>query len=61
LPVVGVTQVTHVNAIPNLRVCTGNKVLQNDIPGSRQNPKFVVIDDAEIIGHLIAEVLPFVG
>jgi hypothetical protein len=32
-----------------------------DIPRSRQNPKFVVIDDPEIVGDLIAEGFPFVG
>ena len=31
------------------------------IPSSPQHPKFVVIDDPEIVGDLIAEGFPFVG
>ena len=29
--------------------------LKRNIPQLRQNPKFVVVDDPEVVGHLIAE------
>lgn len=31
------------------------------IPRSRQNPKFVVCDDPEAVGHLVSEGFPFFG
>ena len=40
-------------------VCTSQ--LNTIIPRLPQNPKFVVIDDPEIVGDLIAEGFPFVG
>ena len=44
-----------------IRPFVGSQEFIRGIPGSPENPKFVVIDDSEAIRHPVAECFPFVG